>query len=76
MISFLKDKIHEPCYFYGDQFTKMIIDAVVSNFNIRYYAILDPFQNVEVPRTIDMKKTFISNLSDFAFAVGAVIINK
>ena len=74
--SFLQDKIDEPCYFYGEQFTKMIIDAIVTHFNIKYYTILDPFQNVGVPRTIDIKKTFISNLSDFAFAVGAVVNTK
>ena len=74
--SFLQTKVDEPCYFYGDQFTKTVIDSIVSDFNIKYYTILDPFQNIEVPRIIDIKKTFISNLSDFAFAVGSVIDNK
>jgi hypothetical protein len=71
--SFLRPKVDEPCYFYGEQFTKMIVDSIVSDFNIKYYTILDPFQNIDVPRTIDIKKTFISNLSDFAFAVGSAI---
>jgi hypothetical protein len=74
--SFLRTKIDEPCYFYGEQFTKTVIDSIVSNFNVKYYTILDPFQNIEVPRIIDIKKTFISNLSDFAFAVGSVIDTK
>ena len=73
MKSFLKDKVNEPCYFYGEQFTKYIIDSVVSHYNIKYYTVLDPFQNVTVPRTIDINKTFISNLADFAFAVGSVV---
>jgi hypothetical protein len=73
MSSFLQNKIDEPCYFYGEQFTKVIIDSIVSHFNIKYYTILDPFQNVDVPRTININKTFISNLSDFAFAVGSVV---
>ena len=76
MKSFLRTKIDEPCYFYGEQFTKTIIDSIVNDFNIKYYTILDPFQNVEVPRAIDIKKTFNLNLSDFAFAIGSVINNK
>jgi len=71
--TFLDGKIEEPCYFYGDGFTSDLVSVLSKHFNLRYYGILDPFQSLNLPASIDLSSKIVSNRSEFAFSVGSVL---
>jgi hypothetical protein len=71
--SFLTGKIEEPCYFYGDKINSEIINTLAQYFNLKYYGILDSFQSVELPSSIDISKKIVFNQSDYVFSIGSLL---
>jgi len=70
---FLRDKIIEPCYFFGDKFNSEIISDLARTFNIKYYGILDSFQSVDIYPSINVDEKILFNRSDYAFSIGSTI---
>jgi len=71
--NFLRDKIIEPCYFFGDKFNSEIISDLARFFNIKYYGILDSFQSVDIHPSLNVDEKILFNRSDYAFSIGSTI---
>lgn len=73
LTEFLRGKIEEPCYFFGENFSPELVSTLAKHFNLKYYGVLDPFQSLDIIPALDINKKIVSNRSDFAFSVGSVL---